>query len=745
VRGQISNGPVASALDTPDQPPSTSPPVPVREQTGEQLRERFRKVLRSHLFARSERLSTLLLHLLEALESPRSGPVNERTIGIAVFGRLPDWDPSIDPCVRVAMGRLRARLTEYFEADGKDDLVQIILAKGTYLPQIITRPEPVPPVLVPVGPVGIHRTSRSVGRIATILVATCSILMTACVVLLTRGKARTSALSDFSITPFSNEIGTQFSPAVSPDGKKIAYVWDGDHGKYGIYVRSVGGRSAVRVSGGDDNDYYPAWSRQGTRLAFLRNTGWQGKLIVRSMSNASEKTVATIDTAPGRWSGDGGPLLGDPGPEWSADGSELIAFDQGHFGIYAISLATGERRQLTADTQTTRDFYPRLSPDGKLLAYAHYLSHGVSDLYLLPMQAGGRPLQITHDQRTIRGISWARDGRSLIIASDRNGPFELWRVDVNTGAIEPLPADTSQAADPAVSPDGNWIAFDNASEKLDIEQSPRAATDQAIYLKPLIASLGQNRGASLSPDGKRLLFISDRSGSWQIWLSTPDGTQLRQLTNLNDCYPGSINWSSDNRHVVYDGRPTGHASIFLLDVETGLSTKLSHGTSEERTPSWSADGKSVYFSSDRDGSVALYRMNLASGETALVTNNGFLAKATSDGKWIYFCTLYGALWRMQLAGGEPARLPDALQPTSALTWTVMGNHLLTLRKMSNSEDSQLVEANDNLLPVRLNTLVTLPDHKVSSVSASSNGQTLLVETRYESTSDIVLRTSVAPK
>jgi WD40 repeat protein len=216
---------------------------------------------------------------------------------------------------------------------------------------------------------------------------------------------------------------------------------------------------------------------------------------------------------------------------------------------------------------------------------------------------------------------------------------------------------------------------------------------------------------------------------------------MRQLTHLQNCYAGGISWSPDNRHAVYDARPAGHSSIFLLDVDTGASTTLSRGAAEERTPFWFPDGKTVYFSSDRDGSVALYRMNPASGETSLAANNGFRAESTRDGKWLYYCTLFGVLWRVPQGGGEPVQLPDALQPSSSLTWTVAGNRLLTVRKWSASQPPELWEAKDDLVPVRIGAMMTPPDREVFSISTSSDGLTLIASTRYQSTSDIVLRTS----
>jgi Tol biopolymer transport system component len=704
------------------------------------------RVLASAEFARSERLRTLLIYLLQALELSTSSRVNERNIGIDVFGRDGDWDPALDPCVRVAMGRLRNKLESYYQSAGRTDAIRIILNKASYLPQLVRTTPPIESAeAVSTGGAKDSAVPAILGNKGNVykylILGICSLIVIV-VWGLSSGRDWTGKkASTFYIYPFSTDLGAQFSPAISPNGRSIAYVWDENDGNFNIYIRPVDGGPAVKLSNGTGDDFYPAWSPDGTRLAFLRVSGWQSKLLVRSMSDGTEKIVATITTARGQWTEDSGPLLGNPGPVWSADGQELIVFDQDHFGIYAISTATGERRQLTSTTQTSRDFYPRLSPDGKSLAFVRYVSHGVSDLYLLPMQLGAEPKMLTHDQKAIRGITWAADGKSLVMASNRTGQYELWRIDTQNATLEAIPSDTSQAANPAMSPDGTWMAFDDAHESTNIEETSISGTDHILQLHPIVATSGRNRDASLSVDGTKLAFFSDRSGSWQIWLSAPDGSEPRQLTHLNDTFAGMVSWAPDGKHIAYDARPGNQASIFLLDVETGQSHLLSTTSSEERAPTWSPDGKVLYFNSDRDGAVSLYRMDMTSGNIYLVANDGFTARITQDGQWLYYVTMHGVLWRSKPDGSAAIEVPQGLQPYSFESWTVSKNDLLILKKSTEKSSFELWRSDSAFHSGRLGWFDLMPHSDVLSIGASPDSHMLLVGTRDQMTSDIVLRST----
>lgn len=713
----------------------------------------FERVLNSQELIRSERLRVLLVYLLRTVQGGTDDALTERTIGIDVFGRERDWDPSTDPCVRVAMGRLRTKLTNYYENFGREDSTRIVLAKGSYAPQIIHTAPHVPELAQPLSvadTLGLRvqsDRSQETRRVAMFYAAAILVIALAFVtVYWTFWYSPNHSANRFEIVPFSTEVGAQFSPAISPDGRKLAYVWDSNRADFHVYVRPIDGGPPVSLPGGKGGDFYPSWSPDGSRLAFLRADAWMGKLMVASFVGGEQQVVGSVGIAHGRWAEDSGPLLGDPGPVWSPDGSELIALDQDHFGIYAISIASGQRRQLTFNTQTTHDFYPQVSPDGQWLAFARYTSHGISDLFVIPLRGTTGPRQLTHDQRTIRGISWLPDSRMLTIASNRSGAYELWSVDERTSQIEPLPANTGTAADPTTSPNGKWLAFDNLHEIISINKVELAGVVDYISLHPVVRSLGKDRWAARSIDGTKIAFVSNRSGLWQIWLANSDGGSPKQMTHLQGSILGGITWSSDNRHLAFDARPSGHSAIYLLDTSTGVSTAFSpNGSAEERLPCFSPDGKQLYFSSDRDGSVALYRMALNSHQVSLVAPDGFRAQPSQDGRWIYYATMYDALWRVPSNGGTPTPLPSSLQTYSASSWTVVGNDLVILRKGATPGTIDLIEAGSSLIPKPAGSIFLPPQSEVLSVRSSGAGHELLLDLQEQMTSDIVLRKDVGTK
>lgn len=265
-------------------------------------------------------------------------------------------------------------------------------------------------------------------------------------------------------------------------------------------------------------------------------------------------------------------------------------------------------------------------------------------------------------------------------------------------------------------------------------------------MHPLITSLGRDRWATRSPDGTKIAFTSDRSGTWQIWLAGQDGSAPKQIAHLDGSLTGGISWAPDSRHGVFDGRTSGHSAIYLMDTATGVSTRLlPNNSAEDRLPCWSPDGRQIYFSSDKDGSVALYRMATDSRQTTLVAHDGFRAQPTQDGRWIYYATMFEALWRVPAEGGVPTLLPSNLQTFSSSTWTVVGNNLLVLKKGRDPNTLELLEADPALHIRSVGTISLAPQTAVLGIQSSENGHELFIDVRTQLTSEIVLRKRLAPK
>ena len=99
------------------------------------IRAHLEKVLDSETFSATTRLKRLLVFLVESSLKSQPGPINGYVIGLEVFDKREDFDPSTDPIVRVMIGKLRERLTLYYSREGKRDPLRIVVPKGHYTPR----------------------------------------------------------------------------------------------------------------------------------------------------------------------------------------------------------------------------------------------------------------------------------------------------------------------------------------------------------------------------------------------------------------------------------------------------------------------------------------------------------------------------------------------------------------------------------------------------------------------------------
>src|ERR1700704_820642 len=104
------------------------------EAEGQAARRELERLLESALFIRNERLSRFLRFVVEARLEGRTQELKESVVAIEVFGRKPDYDPRRDPIVRTEATRLRARLSQYYTAEGRGDPLVIELPRGGYIP-----------------------------------------------------------------------------------------------------------------------------------------------------------------------------------------------------------------------------------------------------------------------------------------------------------------------------------------------------------------------------------------------------------------------------------------------------------------------------------------------------------------------------------------------------------------------------------------------------------------------------------
>jgi Tol biopolymer transport system component len=480
-----------------------------------------------------------------------------------------------------------------------------------------------------------------------------------------------SNLSPPRIMSLTSLPGNEISPSFSPDGKQVAFMWDGEHqDNQDIYVMIVGSDHPHRLTTNPAPDISPAWKQDGSEIAFVRVVEGRAGIYVVSPLGESEHKIDEVSMVPTRLD-----LLPIASPahqmlSWTPDGRWLAVshvMSGEERGIFLIA-SDGSARHLllrTANGETCDS--ATFSPDGRLLAY---LSGGV--VYIAQLRGNNPPAIVgTPAPRNGRlrglgqlGLTWTPDGQALIFGQSTGfGLWHLWRVAV-AGKSPPERIDLAGFAGfPAMSRTGNRLAFSRSGLDGDmyrVTEGGGMATIQA-------STFNEGEG-SVSPDGERVAFLSERTGEdSEIWIGgTADGSGRRSLTNGLHRPEGSPQWSPDGRRIAFDGFDGmgGPRRVFVVDAEGGAVRSIPPKAGfDDQIPSWSHDGKYIYFGSNRTGRMEVWRAPADGGEPVQITTTGGGVPVQSwDRTTLYFSRPVPgspsrrSLMAMPLAGGSERAL-----------------------------------------------------------------------------------------
>jgi Tol biopolymer transport system component len=363
--------------------------------------------------------------------------------------------------------------------------------------------------------------------------------------------------------------------------------------------------------------------------------------------------------------------------DWSPDG-KAIAF-AGDSGIYLLSLDTFKAHRLTQSPTSSEDWGPTFSPDGARLLFVRSPESGFPNEIMAVSVSGGEPIQITTDNRILGPPQWSYDGSSIIFASYRGSHPALWRVsaDGKDSAVEI----NDSGWYPSVSHRGFRLAYQRVTRSLSIWQIDFSgpAKEKLHVLLPSTSETDQGPGPQFSPDGKKLAYMSDRSGTMEIWVSDRDGSNSYQLTAVGNA--GTPRWSPDSQSIVFDaGRENKGTTIYTVNVRGGAAHPLIPGGSEDVCPSWSQDGKWIYFASHRSGEWQVWKVSSEGGMPAQVTIQGGHAPLMSlDGKYVFYAKTAFAnpeIWQIPTQGGVERLVSPLVRPATWASWSVVQGGIL---------------------------------------------------------------------
>jgi dipeptidyl aminopeptidase/acylaminoacyl peptidase len=216
---------------------------------------------------------------------------------------------------------------------------------------------------------------------------------------------------------------------------------------------------------------------------------------------------------------------------------------------------------------------------------------------------------------------------------------------------------------PELSRDGRKLVFtreifDTNVWRLDLD----GPAGKEVRRERVIASTLRDQNVSLSPDGAQLAFESNRSGFYEIWIASADGSNNRQLTSFNGLM-SSPQWSPDGQEIAFNANKNAKADVYVIAAGGGAARRLTFDPVEALQPVWSRDGKWIYFSSLRSGDRQIWRVPVQGGPATRVTpHGGFDIAFSPDGRWMYYSRLRAAstsIWRMAVDGGEEKMLIES--------------------------------------------------------------------------------------
>ncbi|MDQ3652164.1 MAG: protein kinase [Acidobacteriota bacterium] len=536
------------------------------------------------------------------------------------------------------------------------------------------------------------------------------------------------------VIPFTSFPGRERHPAFSFDGNFVAFVWSGEKGDNNdIYVKLIDGGTPLRLTTNPRNEWFPTWSPDGRRIAFIRESE-NAIFTVPALGGPERKLFSATASDPF--------LIGN-GLSWSPDG-KLLAFigketPQEPNGIYLLTVETGAKRRLTSPpAQYQGDTRAAFSPDGQTVAFTRWVESGITDVHLVST-GGGEPRRLTSDNQSMSGVAWSDDGREVVFSSNRGGSFSLWKISISGGAPERLSTGQENSSGPAISRLGHRLAY--VQDALDTNiwrvEVPSSTGQRTSAIK-FISSTREDISPQYSSDGKRIVFASDRSGSREIWMCDREGANLVQLTFFSGPEVGTPRWSPDSRSVVFDRTIDGHKDIYVLSPEGGSPRRLTTETSNEVRPSWSRDGRWIYFGSNRSGEWQVWKMPADGGQGVQVTTQGGReAFESADSRFVYYTNdrnLPG-LWRIPVEGGEAVRVHNE---ASMGLWAVMERGVYLLNSKANARPALEYFDFQTGRTTQLATLDKELDVRVPGLAISPDGQSILYVQIDQHESDILL-------
>lgn len=405
------------------------------------------------------------------------------------------------------------------------------------------------------------------------------------------GRPAEPSRPDNRVTRLTDLSGLEESPAISPDGRSVAFT-AGVGGKRQLFVQLIAGGAPLQLTRDPGDHEYPRWSPDSSSILYFSPAA-SGQL------QGSIWEVPTLGGVPRRVVNSVG------GADISPTDRRLALFRLAKDGIQLVTAPTdGSKFDVVAEfAATAHHLYPRWSPDGKWIAFQRGDSVRF-DVFVAPA-AGGEPRQLTRDNNMMSGFAWLPDSTGIVYSSSRGGTMPylptlgLWLVTLRDGTVRQVTSGETSYVSPDISKSGAIVVgrmkLQSDVWKFPVDGPPAENVRNGIRVT---RQTGQVLTPTASPSDKEVAFLSDSGGHANLWVVNTQSGALRQITHERDpnVAMGVPVWSPNGDAIAFVSSRGNQGFTFGIWVVDSDGSNLRNLANQGVGPAWSPDGRWVYYS-----------------------------------------------------------------------------------------------------------------------------------------------------
>ena len=398
------------------------------------------------------------------------------------------------------------------------------------------------------------------------------------------------ATTEMQVHRLTDSVGLEEAPAISPDGRSVAFVAS-TGGSRQIWLRLVAGGAPLQLTRERREHLFPRWAADSSSLIYFspaREGETEGAIWeISALGGVPRRVLSSLSDA-----------------DLSHDGKRMafVRFAGGRLEL-AVAERDGSGAKAVAQLEAGRDYRtPRWSPDDKLLAFQG-LYGNTQDIFIVPV-TGGRPRNVTPDADNLGGFTWLPDSSGLVVSHSRGSTmrylptFNLWTIRLDDGSFRQIVGGEQSYVHPDINQAGKLVAS-RMRIQFDVWKYPvdGSGIENVRRGIRLTRQTGQVQTPSVSPDDREAVYLSDSGGHANLWVTTLDTAETRQITYERDpqVIIGVPIWSPRERLIAFFSVRRDaplRDGYWLVNADgSGLREIAPYGG----WATWSPDGRWLYY------------------------------------------------------------------------------------------------------------------------------------------------------